>query len=803
MLMQRVIGKRKEMILVPGKKSILLLLPLKKKVSKRGSRGKEARVKYNARRTLRLFFKDGRERILSSSTGTVLQNATRRSGLNLTRFLQSVGETERGEILQNFHPVKNETVKRRTDVVLFSIIESLFTFYLLSLHRNVVNINNGEIQDFCNEVNRLMKIDNLPLYLKEQSHLCRKFVFEDCGVIDRFFSMDPLLASYIGRSLGPTEVDKRHKQIQDYMSTFKDEIVIDKKSFVNYRVSSILQGFCKGYSKREFIIPSSDASCLFNTRKKGGQAKMLQDLCRIYDVKTYHDFLGMCYDLEDEFLNHIDCKGCDKPELHYPFGVTAVPEAGYKNRVLGITSPLLIACTSNLQNHCLGWMKKNPICGPMLRGEDIVLPEGGEFYYSVDFSKATDNFSADLLESIKNGFLSEVKNSIEQKYIRASFSMGRIFPYGSQQKKWIPLEELLKEVPDIPLTEDYIMDNKQFRLMVGHGYPIDKNFLSGTPRIDDLFYPTYTDGVGIGNDMKTTSSIFRQVYVEHEKIRINRDYLKNRVRHLYKEMFKSTYGFIQKKGQHMGLPLSFVSLTAVNLALVGFKNALTMGDDCVIVGSMKDIENYNLNAEEIGLVLNKDKSYISKTYAVFCEKIFVDGIEQEDRRIKTILQPNKDWIHNVESVSKDVGMLRISKNFNEFSILLSYGWDPSMPAIMGGFGWDKPYFNYSSFEPEREYKIICRNLKLFGKLNGFKQVNPILQSSFVQFTEKGYTIQSVLNKYFKLYERTRRIFRLNEKELDPYNIGFDFHLNIKDYIYTLRSGPLMIYSEDIKNMMEL
>jgi len=84
--------------------------------------------------------------------------------------------------------------------------------------------------------------------------------------------------------------------------------------------------------------------------------------------------------------------------------------------------------------------------------------------------------------------------------------------------------------------------------------------------------------------------------------------------------------FLSSRGWLMGNPLSWLTLTLFHLSVmhaVGIKKYWVRGDDLVFIGTQDHIDMYNDLVQGSGLLINRRKSFISKTSFVFAEKTYV------------------------------------------------------------------------------------------------------------------------------------------------------------------------------------
>jgi hypothetical protein len=185
----------------------------------------------------------------------------------------------------------------------------------------------------------------------------------------------------------------------------------------------------------------------------------------------------------------------------------------------------------------------------------------------------------------------------------------------------------------------------------------------------------------------------------------------------YTNFFENNFNeaFLSSNGQHMSLPLSFVSLQAANNVAIRMARkrdhslqAHALGDDAVLgVSNLKALDIYHKALSSIGAEINISKSIISKEGRfVFCEHTLDrnwPGRWCDLPRTRVITQPIEDtrgsrWTTFNEGISKwmltshrtALYRLKLAKFRPYLDIAIKYGYDPTLPVDFGGMELDYP-----------------------------------------------------------------------------------------------------------------
>jgi len=650
-----------------------------------------------------------------------------------------------------------KTKKETSDVVLKGICETLIAYYLELHKKDVLNLNYNEIKEICSLINHCLDQVDIIGYLKNVSHLARLSFIEG--------GPEPLpfkghAAMYIGRALpAPENSLVNLQEYEVYMRFISNEVPYtfnESQGPWNY-----LYTWC---SKATFRpgVGYSESGCLFNSRKKGGQASMLSDIITIFRdnpmESDYEVLKRAAIALEGKYLQHIwECSGCDQTHLHYPFATFSVAEAGYKSRGVTLTSPFLIAFTMPMQQSLLPQMKDDRFLGSAMKGNYTVPKCVSESckYFSVDFAKATDNFPPELM--IRNSLvLEKFCSDVTRTYIRASFSLGRILRFNEQKLKWPGIEFFTKHIMysrPTPKVADLI--NKHINIYGNTGYNMLKR--RGL-KLDDLKreIPKFPEYINYSEDKRKMGMTDIM-----NKLKAHKHDIRRKVIEYYQKMFEEVKAPLAKSGQHMGLPMSFPSLSAVNGYLVysTSNNGVIMGDDCVLYGSQEDFDNYCSKAASLGLVINREKTYVSKTRALFCERMFDKGVLVPVTRLKKYCQPNRDDPAIFEDLTSSVLNFRLKSRSEFVRDLLSRGWLYELPCSLYGVSILSPIEDY--MDPQ-SWLEVRNHLEQFFRVFVFN--DPSVVKGLLGLRPGGvHKLSDIIMKVLGNRERFQKTFVLSDK----------------------------------------
>nr|UIW13880.1 MAG: RNA-dependent RNA polymerase [Rhizoctonia solani narnavirus 13] len=99
-----------------------------------------------------------------------------------------------------------------------------------------------------------------------------------------------------------------------------------------------------------------------------------------------------------------------------------------------------------------------------------------------------------------------------------------------------------------------------------------------------------------------------------------------------------------KCGTNMGLPCSWVVLSTIHIAICDYVSRLrrtancqyrVRGDDLVALWTQYQFDTYVSLMKQAGFEINLDKSFVSKDYALFCERLYKCTVNSEDEFVLT------------------------------------------------------------------------------------------------------------------------------------------------------------------------
>jgi hypothetical protein len=619
----------------------------------------------------------------------------------------------------------------------------------------------------------------------------------------------------MGRSLGYKSQEDMQIDLDKAISRFKEPV--DTK--VDPRLLQFL--FKLKVPKDTPHIPYSESASIFNNRDSGGQKQIFQDFYEVLKYigvyendhiicksnNKYQALLNFCAILDSPFLHHtVNCRdplNCSNPRMHFPFRLSALPETGFRTRCASIPPETVCFATDRGRNKLLKTLRENPICGPAFRG-NYNLDYKSDIVDSVDFSSATDRFSLRLQSVFYQGlfpFFSE----IERIYLIVSLSSTRIIK--KQDVVYPGLDYFLRRYPcpdGIP-TEETVEDHINSK-----GY--SESFKSYMTRLfyGDLKHPSNARRLHLESPLGVA---YRKYYrMKHFGKQILDDMVS-----YYRFMFSSEDGFLSLSGQHMSLPISFITLTLVNVFSATMCGAYcrSMGDDMVISGTMSQIMLYREMVQNFGLVINKDKDVISQCgRAVFCEFLYDRSKKLELVRAKTILQPGTR--NRVLHITDETGLTdkllidyvisrRIMNNLEEYCDLLLY-FPVDLPKSVGGLGLDSDIpFKLSFEDPYDLYHWVWRYMSIVSDTNKVTRFQPLafICTGMICGTT-GYHLKEVIKRVIALQiQHTTYELRVeppqNQNPLPTLKVEMD------KLIASIVPGPyeeVLVYSERIKTLME-
>jgi hypothetical protein len=459
------------------------------------------------------------------------------------------------------------------------------------------------------------------------------------------FTGDLAQWSYLKRSLGLprfNELERAAQQAHDRFNAKPGSVPSYKQQEVVRNVIDAWYNMFQRPRDRAHVVPTSSVSAALGLqRKSGGMRKWLRE--NYLALKDFNiiptnlsedanenrhlvlsNFLSI---LDKPMLEHRFCEdpNCTTPELHFPFGMQAIPESG--ERVRCATKPWvsLVYMTEPTQKRILRGMKRDPIAGPILRDKlsSFRKTKNTKFINSVDLKASTDNFThhvkyhwAGIYDQLRSN---RSERFLEAGYVLCSFGMSRVlsteevkhypklptireFAYGLYEKyradpayfeevegfnefyfdgdKWSPIsyEQKRGELQSMSFKGhkrrvefyDYsarsIGEDVRLNLWksIGGDEESYKQFSEHRPPHPAL--KTYITWRGKGGQMEEKKEAYLWLSL-NDFIFANKNLVMNEYAKEYRRIF-GLGGTLSKKGQHMSLPLSWPSLSALSTAAV-------------------------------------------------------------------------------------------------------------------------------------------------------------------------------------------------------------------------------------------
>jgi hypothetical protein len=439
--------------------------------------------------------------------------------------------------------------------------------------------------------------------------------------------------------------------------------------------------------------------------------------------------------LDDPFLDHLKrCNDpdCTNPELHFPFKLQGIPTSGWRTRPASLPWPSILFMTE-IPRRCIMRGAKNDKVTSSALSDFKDLPEVCDYDYinSTDLASATDNFPLSVQEHFGSCIAKWWKKTYFEDYITSSFRTNRLvtLPF----KTWPGLDFFIKKIrkrrPTIKEMFPQLVRKKgMLDLLAKFGF--DQESQSSGPYVtepDRNEITEFNDGHIFVKSMKNRWAKYERMSGSEYYLTKRGDYdyrnlyelgkdelliLISYIRDWYREAFKSIPGRLTRKGQHQSLPLSWVTLAALNTACaVSSKTTdpnskiLTMGDDCVYgTNNRNGIITYQRNLTQVGCIINRKKDATSTIRrAIFCEHMVANGQWLDKPRPKIVSQPEFDqkeihWLTVREELPKFmdhrtkklIRELLIEKHAGSIERSIRTGFSPSLPKEFGGLGVDIP-----------------------------------------------------------------------------------------------------------------
>jgi len=600
-----------------------------------------------------------------------------------------------------------------------------------------------------------------PSFIKEASNWARRAWITGHRVapstpLEVALNWNPGISQYLGRALPPKDELSCQKDLIDTLQESGTKRSVKMNAEVLERCSLKALNW---YTPIKNVNPYSEASCIGSLRSEGGQAKLIQDLLYFFTIthdvydNEYYDLIhepdspeksqklivALFKDLDDFWLDHAsECQGgdfCGNKDLHPPFRMEALPETGWRSRIVGIPWISMIFMTTGIQRSLLVGCKKDPVSSPILtrRYDGILNATKEKFVNSVDFKAATEFFPFE----IGRATISKLPISrTERKYAMASFSSCRLKKVDSEsfnfhavmEKEIFSIETQMSDIMDSPFKDWNVSDKIQRMLYL----PAIKKIVAqldkecplkkGGPRALNKFWGNWDYAIE-ENDTDILNNLINQVFMsmkdchkrgtynitsalavvsgktvqqQHEDF-VAKQYMKlnkyrdakievwERIKDRYMDLWfafsDGEYTFSQK-GQNMSLPLSWQVLSLFNTTCVDMSGCIgaTLGDDALLGSdNLEKIVRYRELVEACGPVIHLQKDLISEHHrGVFGEHIFENGEWVDHPKIKVVLQPGvldfrNRWIASTRAFMKNTAWWPNAKQLLSDFLMFTYG----------------------------------------------------------------------------------------------------------------------------------
>lgn len=688
------------------------------------------------------------------------------------------------------HPSKQRELRKE------EIIQEIYSLLLTCIF--IINKDNTiswkQAQDLMPFFEHLINVTDPFDRIKEYSNHCRKQLFEHDDNIsynqyDYLFSQSYEVFSYMGRALPPMtptkRAEKKRKTIESYLS--EKRTIIPPETF-RARIRDVLNDW---YIPREKTFGYTESASVLTPKKNGGVANMIRDFFRLGLFKDEGDLFE---DLDEPFLRHLKfCIGkyCKCENLHFPCYVLDLPDTGWRCRTATNPPPSFQIMTEDIRNCFLEGMKNDFFAGPSFRNNhrDTILSWDSKpnyYYYSADFSSATDAISYEL-QSI---FADEIEKLYPSPYVRATFSRVKIVD------DTIPFPRLGYFL--IRKFHTYYWDHPDDVSRYGPGARIFARRMVKEIINHKLLGIDKSESLNkMMNQVRVWEGHQQVMDLEHLNLSLQeREELYEEMKLHYRNIIITLPGRLSQSGQHMSFPLSFTTLSLINvmaLRYCGTKQAVCMGDDVLIFDTLEVIQKYHDFVSSTGMILHPDKSYVSKLGGVFCEDIYFKGNLVTVPRPKSIIQPDYNLVGKALHYGDEVDFerdlcLRIRYTLNPLiKTFIEYGYDANLTVEFGGAGLEPESIYQDILERGTPPNILYHAIQLrtiISTSESFVKIPwKMLFDDFIYLDNNGLSYAELIQKaVFGLNRLVKYSFDSlpgGERSVNLLEIGNSFHRHLK------------------------
>jgi len=503
-----------------------------------------------------------------------------------------------------------------------------------------------------------------------------------------------------------------------------------------------LRGFCEA-GRPYNQIPFSESAAISLPRGTGGQANFLRESIALYrkmdglcpwgDPPSADDIEGvrkwyerMFSFLDQPFLDHLDqCQGstCKQVHLHFPAQLSGIPEGGWRTRIPTIPWISLVFMTKPVQAQLTDGMFKDPAfcaCDPVKwkKIASRVQPREDELIISSDWKTGTDALSVEASKRTCEGY-KDLFPFLE-RHIRASFSNLRMIEPGNSPPVW---PGMLALVRDLRVRRERYQSNihwirelsNRYTRRVGGDFSFvleepsnPFNAVSGSSASSRAYRTFVRPATGrVPGERVPSMPVLRRVTTEfvpgvdslsEDSLRM----LSDRFILWYRTAFMCMPGELHTRGQHMSLPLSWVTMSALHQEMAqSLRIWFGWGDDALAVGTKDEIDAYKSRGRTIGVIFHETtKSYEVKHRGVFLEDLVDHGEWHHVPKARHSCRPGGEteeeggWMSMYIDPPKvlscvDRDILKSSREaffWNSLQTAIKYGYDPTIPRFLGGMG---------------------------------------------------------------------------------------------------------------------
>lgn len=708
--------------------------------------------------------------------------------------------------------------------------------------------------------------------IKAEAAVARQFWVEEkdpsllpAGVILSFVRDFPRLDvwSSLGRALPPRPGYMVEQDLREKHDDFFREPIFPTSTIPEEAGEFLRECFRKGKPMKG--IPFSDSAALCFNRNSGGQANFLREvvsLCRkttgicpwgdppspddTEALRSWYEKLFLY--LDKPFLDHLKtCVGpdCEQTHLHFPCQLTGIPEGGFRTRIPTVPWISLVFMTKALQVRLSSGLFRDPrfmACRKDWKKKIPGLLSGDGLLISSDWKTGTDALSVEASRRT----ISYVGS--DNPHCMASMGHLRLIDPDTEVPQWPGLQVLLKL---LPVKREHLLSGVSWVNLISARYR-DKigDFSLLVEEPENIFNavrpggplgPTYKGFVapsgrvlrrslvGIGSGVVKDQGLF---VPGHDNLTpdLCRE-LFNSMVSWYRGAFMISPGRLHRRGQHMSLPLSWVTMSAMHAVMAKpLPIFFGWGDDAIARGTPEQIEEYKERGRSIGVIFHStSKSFEAPNRGVFLEELIDRGSIHWCSKARFSCRADEDspeegaWMSafidpSEYSCTDDISVLKEAREsfyWKSVEEAVKFGLDPTIPKFLGGLGLPgSGRTGLLNFVSNREFDRMSgqiRSILNASSLDELQVANPI-HSLDLEYLEKRRPEEDdeMWLKYFKpaYVNRETRGYRFimpprkRTVMLGPENVGYRCHrlLSSIGFEGVARPRELVIKGDAVKRI---